>query len=238
MLAVLALLLTVTVPLSAGGDAESEGPSDPSSRETDPVEAFFAEDPRSARYAELRSDIESVFRRARNRDISVESLNTLLREAAAKRVSPVALTNALEAELQRLGAAQELLRSAGYQESAVPAGALRRISVYLRAGVAPEVMEELAAQGKPPSALLESLETLATVISTVELSREDAVSLGSALMNSALAPEGYGSVASAYVKGRVRGLSSGDVTDIVVRILNAGGGIIQIDREITSRRPS
>lgn len=246
-LMLITFLVSAAVPLFAAGGAEDVGEAEDVrytaetsgvSEGTAALESFFAADARSRRYGQVRPDIEDLFRRAVSRDIPVVSMNTLLREAAAKNVPPGDLVRALDGELERLTRGQEILRNAGYQVAALPDGTLRRISLYMQAGISDPILNELAAAEQEISALLEALETVASVLSTSALSDRSAVALGAALMNSALSPEAYGSVASAYVKGRARGLSSREVTDIVVRVLEAGGGIIQIDREISARRSS
>ncbi len=203
------------------------------------LQEFFSSNPRSGRYEGVRGDLRGAFRRAEDNSIPTEPLVTLLQEAAAKRVPAARLLPAVEAELDRLETAGTVLDEAGLGGDGVGrqerVSAFRRLSVYLQAGVTADVMVQVGESGTTLRPFLEAVGTLASISSSTDLSEAQQVELAAALLESELEPGGYGAVGSAYVKGRLRGLSPEAVTEIVVRVLRAGGGIIQIDRELNAR---
>ncbi|NBC28486.1 MAG: hypothetical protein GVY29_00665 [Spirochaetes bacterium] len=207
---------------------------------SDPVARFFADNPRSQSYEEARSELVRVFDAARARNLPLTSLSTLLHEAAAKRVPADRLTAALEGEVERLETARSILRTAGLRETA-PGGktresTLRQMSVHMQVGVGETVMRQVAEDAQTLEQFTEAAAALASVASASHVLDESLTELGRALIGSSLDPSGYGAVSSAYIKGRVLGLAPREVTELVVRVLGAGGGIIQIDRELNARR--
>ena len=228
---VIVVLLLMSWPLF-GQDAGASA--------SDPVARFFAENPRSQSYEEARSELARVFEAARARNLPLTSLSTLLYEAAAKRVPADRLTAALQRELERLDTVRGILWATGLGETASEGKtrerALRQLSVHMQAGVGETVMREVAEDAQTLDQFIEAAAALASVASASPVSDESLIRLGRALIDSRLDPSGYGSVSSAYIKGRVRGFAPREVTDLVVRVLDAGGGIIQIDRELNARR--
>ena len=147
------------------------------------------------------------------------------------------LVQALSAEENRLATARRLLEDADLlpiRNEAIR-NALRELSVYQAAGVAPRTMAEtLDAAGNLGQGLA-AISAVAQVIAIQPLSEETTTELGRTIINSELTPATYASVSSAYLRGTLQGLSPESVARIIIDVLDAGGGLIQIDRELRTR---
>lgn len=211
----------------------------PSASELDlsELERFFAEHPRSDAYSGIRDELESLLRGAESVGVPSAPLMAVLQEAAAKRVPAERVIAALEREADRLTIAATILDQAELVPEAGDrrGNTLRRMSVYLQGALTIDGMRGIAVSAENLQSALEAMEAVSSVTVTAGLSSDQQQSLGNALLESELDPSGYGAIRSAYVKGRLSGLSPKTITEIVVRILEAGGGIIQIDRELTAR---
>jgi hypothetical protein len=236
----LILLLPLVFPAVTAGQ-EPGSSQDGADRRVPEVDTFFAEHPRSEMYASIRAELHRLFAAVRDEGVPPAPLMSVLREAAAKRVPAERLLQALAAESERLRLAVDVL--AEYQllpaQDTARGDALRRISVYLQGELSVAGMQGIARSAAELetglAATLEAMEAVSSVTATAGLAPDRQRRLGEALLMSELDPDGYGAVRSAYVKGRLAGLTAQTITEIVVRVLEAGGGIIQIDRELTER---
>jgi hypothetical protein len=80
-----------------------------------------------------------------------------------------------------------------------------------------------------------SLSALMKIPGVTGLSEKELAALGEALIQSKLSPSSYSTLASIFLKGRIYQMSYSTISSIVIDILKRGGGLIQIEQEITRR---
>ncbi len=220
---------------SASAEAQESG--------VERLDRWFAEASRSDQYSSIKSDLSNLFAKADDAELPVDPLLRLLQEGAAKRVTPALLLDAVTAELRRLELGKTLLsRAEMYPEEAAEDDEesarlkhLRRISVALQAGIAEQTLRKLVSSASSLKKAGEAISSITDLAVSSEAENETLRRLGLALVRSNLEPEGYASVISIYLKGRLYNLSIEETTRIIVNVLESGGGIIQIDQELSRR---
>jgi hypothetical protein len=200
---------------------------------------WFRTEKRAARYTEVRSDLERVVQEAQDEGLPAAILVERVREGAAKAVRPEALRDAVSEELERLRQVSRVLQEAGIAESARVPEVYRTLLLCLRAGLHPETLREVlladAGPPDPPDRAVASCETLLKLTSTTALEESERRRLGVSLVSSRLPTRGYTSIPSVFARGRSGGLTDREIADIIVLVLDGGGGIIQISEELERR---
>jgi len=149
--------------------------------------------------------------------------------------------NALNEELDRLVLARTILQNEEIQFSSKGAyqDALREISLLLLNGFSGEFVSRLLtfsmSQDKGIEGVLAAGCSLLLISAAGSLSEEQLFNLGKALLSSRFSPAGYPYVASLFIKASVNQVKPAELLTPVIRILEQGGGLIQLERELRRR---
>ena len=172
------------------------------------LDAWFDIEPRANQYAAVRPQLETILVETHSRALPCDTLFSKLNEGATKRVRPELLVLALDAELDRLVQAHEILAQVGLHDGTAEATReiYQTMSIMLVAGPPGEVIEHI-------------------------------LQLGHIVAASNLGPEGYSALASLFTKGQLYRVSRDDMLALVTDSFAHGGGLIQIDQELNRRRP-
>ena len=203
---------------------------------------WFDDAPEAGRYREIKPDLQAVFREADDADIPGGLLLGKVKEGAAKRVPPSRLLHAIRLEKERFQTGLEIIKNAGYSpaEKGEELGRhLKLLGIILREGTAETFLEELLRGARTNGlALAQGISACSAVFQVqkiTSLPEEDLLRLGKALFESSLPPSGYDSLPSFFLKGQVNRISERDILEIALRVFENGGGLIQLERELSRR---
>lgn len=206
------------------------------------VRSWFRSESRARPYIGMEAEIVGLFTEAESRGLPAQALLGKLKEGAAKSIDPKRLLAGLKDELARLTAAQGILERAwtAFADAASRQSALKDMSVYLLGGVGVEVLEGVLAQ----AALLQrgyadAIACCDALWKLREMSSVDDTGLlriGRALLGSRVPPSGYKTVPSLFLRAKVQKVAESDILDdIVLKTLESGGGLIQMEEELARR---
>lgn len=161
----------------------------------------------------------------------------VLREGAAKRVPGSRLVSALREELQRLTFAEDALSETNLlpRNSEQLRDTLRQVSVYQAAGVDRATISSTLKRTEDLERALAALSAVAGVLSIQSVDQQQSTRLAVALLDSELTPATFASIPSTFLRGTAIGLPATTVVMIIIDVLERGGGLIQIDRELKVR---
>lgn len=205
--------------------------------ETPLLDQWYRESGNARRYTDERSELAAVLEQARQDGVPPELIMLVLREGAAKRVPASRLIAALEAEEERLATARRILERVDLLPIRTEdiRNALRELSVYQSAGVTPDVLSSILESADDLDRGLAAVAAVSQFLGIQPLSDNTTATLGISILGSELTPATYASLSSAYLRGTLDGLPPQTVARIIVDVLEAGGGLIQIDRELRAR---
>ncbi len=194
------------------------------------------------RYGKIQEELLGLFQEAESGGIPGELLLVKLKEGAAKNIPSERLLVALKQEKKRYQSALDIIEAAGYS-SEVPARLLEQpvktLGILLREGLAPPFLENLLSRAHEERLeLTDGIAACSTVFQVkkiTNLPEAELLRLGYALYKSSLPPSGYDALASVFLKAKVQRLSDRDTLEIVLRIFENGGSLIQLEREINRR---
>jgi hypothetical protein len=116
---------------------------------------------------------------------------------------------------------------------------IKQLSLFQRSGLGlnsmNRILEEARILGKSKHIAFQSLSALIKIPGVSSLSEHEVTGLGEALLQSNLSPSSYATLSSIFLKGRIYQMSYSTISSIVIEILKKGGGLIQIEQEITRR---
>jgi hypothetical protein len=116
---------------------------------------------------------------------------------------------------------------------------IKQFSLFQRSGLSltsiDSILEEARTLGKNKDIAFQSLSALIKIPGVSSLSENEVTGLGEALLQSNLSPSSYSTLSSIFLKGRIYQISYSTISRIVIEILKKGGGLIQIEQEITRR---
>lgn len=188
------------------------------------------------RYGVVRESLSAIIASADLEGLPSLVLVERLKEGAAKGAPPPSLVAAGQADLDRLRSAGSLLRGAGAVSLADPERVFRAISLGLRAGLSEATFASLLGDsGGTPRMLDRSLaacETLLGLTGLTDLSQEELVRLGRALIAGKVPEAAWGSIVAVFAKGRAGKLDDGEILSLVTGVLERGGGMIQISGSV------
>ena len=196
------------------------------------LDRWFRRSDNAERYAGRREAIVAVLREAEADHLPSDSMVKLVQEGAAKRVPPERLLDALTAERDRLEASARILASHGHRTTD---DAVERLAIAQRGGVTPAVLDSIARAAKTTRQTVAAAEAIMQLYGVARVDATHAEGLAVALVETDTPISAYGSVPSLVLKGRAAGLSPEETMEIVIDTLKAGGGLVQIDREINRR---
>jgi hypothetical protein len=165
-----------------------------------------------------------------------------LKEGAAKRVPPQRLLSVLQRDFARLRRVIRLIEEAGFRRATRSSRYQKNIkllSIVLRGDISEAVVTELLEYAGNRGKTLDEAATACNAIFQVarisSLGDTDLVRLGKSLLTSRLPASSYASVASLFLKGKVNKMDDSDIVELMVRVLENGGGLIQLERELQRR---
>ena len=229
-----ARLLLVPLLLAAASLAAGQGTRD-----------WFERDPEAAAYAGIRSGVEALSLRAQGEGLPESLLLRRLVEGAAKRAEPERLLLALSEETERLVALKKALGGRGLlpRDPAKAEGILAEGSVILRAGVGLPLLlsavdASLGGGAGPDASAARAYAALGAAISVnarFPLGEAAFRALALALAGSSL-PEGrFGAFVAVFARGRASGLAADRIAEISVAVLDAGGSLDRVEKELERR---
>ncbi len=201
------------------------------------LESWLRSDPRAAQYRPIADEATELARVLADSNIPDGFLVRIIAEAAAKRVSPTAVVSVFRRTVDAFLAANAVLSEVGFLPER-PDGRdslFVRLGIVFSAGLDVSVFEELVVYADNLDKLLTVSEAIAETLSVTDLEPDAKTALGRSLLASRLPVSAYGSVPSVYLRGRAGGLSTDDVTTVIIDALGRGGGLVQIDAELRRR---
>jgi len=209
---------------------------------SDSVGDWYASDPRSLAYRDMRGEIGLIFAEGGRLHLPQQLLLSKLREGEAKGVSSERLVKCLRGELGRLQLARVIVQQAGFGGSflfPISDETLNEVAFYLRGGLSEQLVGELmtkAATGHVGAeAALAACDAIMDLRSVAPIEDSDSLQIGRLLLASGLHPSGYASLALVYGLGRSRGLSHDAlVHDVIINTLSGGGGYGIMNQKIKS----
>ncbi len=193
-------------------------------------------------YAAIGQGYAAISERLAQRGVPPEILEERLREGIAKRVPPDRLKGFLQSEEVRLGRIADALRSSGLilDDPQARREQFKALSMVTTGILSPDTVEAYTAVLTPGQASADSLTSWAAVcISLYNLSSltdGDMRALGEAVLKSKLKKDGYAIIPGLFLKARRNGLSDLQTLKIILRVIKAGGGELQIEDELRRRK--
>lgn len=206
------------------------------------IGSWFNNSRQAKPYNDIKEPILSLFARSEQRGVPSSLLLDKLKEGAAKRIPEQRLLAALSQELDRLTRAQQIIESTGYEvdvEGTEYKEHLKLIVIMIRGGLSEihiqNVLEFAEHIHKPLTAGIAACEALLQLNQIATLQEEQLLDVGKALLDSSLPTSGYASVTSIFIKARALKIRDKETVAILQRVLDQGGGLIQLEREINRR---
>ncbi|GEM_PF-3432455 len=205
--------------------------------DTAALDMWFETDPRAGEYRGHREQLERFFETASEHGLPAAPLLQLLREAAAKRVPPAALKTALTRELERLRTASQVLDDSHLHLSETQRDdTLMNISLYLQSGLSPDLLRTIFTERESLTRASEAAAAVVEIRQATTLSEPQLQRLVQALYKSSLPTGGYRSIPAAFLQAHSWGIALEEAYEIVVRELEAEGGLVQINNALRRRR--
>ncbi len=239
MKALLSLLVMITFSWSGLAAQESDAGA--------LVSGWFREHAGAKQYELIRREITDIFEAAGAALVPAELLIDVLNEAAARGIPSPRIIPALKERLvdmirlkNIIDKRQNCLRGEQNGGQDTQAALLKDVSLLQRRGIPFGVIETVldasCASGKKSAAALSALRTLVNIPSLGELSDEQMTALVTAILQSSLSPAGYSALSPLYIKGKMKNMTSSEITEIIISVLREGKGLIRIEQELDRRR--
>ncbi|MBN1798203.1 MAG: hypothetical protein JW822_06485 [Spirochaetales bacterium] len=208
---------------------------------SDIIDTLFSQEQRQAEYNQIYGSLLSVFLGLEQQGLPLESLLDKLKEGLAKKVSPEKLLAGIENEALRIKQAYALLNRVqfSFENENEKNQLYNRISLYLLGGLSEDLVESMlrgAKNKKPALKVFQSLGTTILKLKTITgLNEGEFMSLSQVMLNSALSYTNYSMITALFVKAKFRKVSDQEMFSLVIYILKRGGGILQIEEELSRR---
>ena len=160
---------------------------------------------------------------------------------AARRIEPLPLLNALEEDLVRFSSVNRIIKTSNFYFSSREEATLLLKGFYtfliggLEIGTLDGILSLAVLNGKDSEAVL----ALGTLILKVHQSfrpkEANLTQIAEAVFNSKISPSSYDSLAAFFVKARTVPLTFQNTLDIFISVLSRGGGILQLEQELSRR---
>lgn len=201
------------------------------------VEAWLNTQDRTTRYQEIRAAFVEVLETAESLHVPHTLIVELANEGAVKSVRANVLIRALKAELDRLDRARRSLMAADAlpDDTAQLQVALKTMSLAIQSGIDADLLSKVVAAAEELDRAVTVIAALSEIVGYTRIHQTDLEALGIALVESTMDRDGVSSIPSVFLKGALAGMSASEITRLVRRVLESGGGIIQIDRELGIR---
>lgn len=204
----------------------------------DTVRAWLQAEPIAAPYRELTSSLVQVFETASTEGLPVELLFDKLKEGVAKKVPPTRLRSVLEGEVGRLLKVRQILQDGfGTDVARGPLflQAMKIGSLALLSGFPEEGLQVVCSSGADIEKMVSMVPLLVEMHRVAALPVPSLAHFVQALSGSTIPSAQYGTFVSLYLKAIAGRIPPADTLRIMGDVLKAGGGILQIERELARR---
>jgi hypothetical protein len=190
-------------------------------------------------YGDIQEELFAVLKNAEQTGVPESLLVTLIREGMAKSVKSEVLLDVIQKEYDSYRYLSALAEQEGLgNENQENYGEfLKSLNIYRKMGLPAELLEYALQAGESWKDVLYALDGVTKILTTVDLEISTYFTLLESLFKSQLPPKYYPSLGNVFLKARNSGLNSIQTAEIVIKTLNSGGGIIQINRRIEERSP-
>jgi len=200
---------------------------------------LWLDSPAAAAYQAERDSLTALLRSARDRGVPGELLLDKLREGAAKKARPPVLLAAMGAETERLLDLSQLLHRSPAPVRGDEVSLLRTGSLILLGGMQMDTMDAvLTYAGSVGKTADRALGACGSAVRVVAVSQADPTRLKSfseCLIRSSLSDRDYPNLVSVAVKAKRTGILGDEFINLLVGVLDSGGGLPALDREIDRR---
>lgn len=204
----------------------------------DTVRGWLKTEPMATPYRDLAPSIVQVFEAAQSEGLPLELLFDKLKEGAAKRVPPGRLKPVLEGELNRLLDVRKVLEEGFGKDVRKDPFFLQGMkvgSLALLSGFPIEGLNIVCASIIGMEKMISLVPPLTEMHRVEALPLQPLSSFARALSTSSIPPAQYGTFVSLYLKAVAGRIPPADTLRIMTDVLKAGGGILQIERELARR---
>ncbi len=204
----------------------------------DQVRMWLQTEPVAIPYQDLSPDLLQVFDSAASVGIPLELLFDKLKEGMAKKVPFSRLKPVLEGELARLVKVRKLLEEVygrDVEREPLYLQGMKVGSLALLSGFPQEGLSIVYSQVKGLERIVSLLPPLLEMHRIAPLPFQALPSFLQALRESSLPPSQYGTFVSLYLKAIAGRIPPIDILQIMTDVLHAGGGVLQIERELSRR---
>jgi len=200
---------------------------------------LWLDSPAAAAYRTERDSLAALLRTARDGGVPGELLLDKLREGAAKKARPAVLLAALGAETERLRELGLALRRSPAPVRGDEVPLLKIGSTLLQGGMEMDTMDAVltyaGSVGKTADRALGACGSALRVVAVSQAAPDRLKPFSECLIRSSLADKDYPHLVSVAVKAKRAGLLGDEFINLLVGILDSGGGLPALDREIDRR---
>lgn len=192
-----------------------------------------------AAYHSVDPELEQLFSKAEAKDIPGDIIVDKIKEGAAKVASGLQMVQALNAEVERLTTAVNLLSKEGRNLSGERSLALRAISLLLQGGMHVDtidaVLEYASLLQKPSSRAIAALSASFRVIAIAQAPADLLRPLSESLVRSTLQDPQFVQLSSLAVRAKSKQLKGEQLIKMMIGSLDSGGGLTALDRDLQRR---
>jgi len=205
------------------------------------IDNIFFKELNNQEYKSLYYQIRSIFSELEKKGLPGNSLLDKLNEGMAKGIPPPQLLKAIILEAQRINKAGQLLEKNQFPilNKKDNEELYKSISLFLLGGLSEEFLSVLLflVKSKEESVRIFSslCSTILNIKSITNLKEEALLTLAKILLQSELNSNSYSMLSSLFIKAKLRRMSDQEMLTLVLNILSGGGGILQIEEELSRR---
>lgn len=194
-------------------------------------------------YMPYKDEILDLFLSAENKDLPGEILQDKLHHGAAKHVPPKILLEALRKTFRRMESAREILFPWKEELDNKPEKrerGIKNLVIYLSSGLQKNHLLSFSKTTKKADRELKDLYSISELslelMHLTNLSEGKIANFSQEVLTSSLSRESWTVISSLFLKAKAWNISSEDTLELFNNILENGGGVLQMDREIQRRR--
>ena len=205
------------------------------------IDTLFSQKQRQSEYGKVYNPLLSVFLELEQQGLPTEILVDKLKEGLSKKVSPARLLTGIKNEALRIKQTSVLINKVQFvfKDESEKKELYRNMSLFLLGGLSQDMLESMLQGVRSKEQAVQVFQSLGTTILKLKtitgLSSSEFLSLSQVLLNSALKFPSYPMITSLFVQAKYRRMSDQEILSLVVNILNRGGGILQIEEELSRR---
>ena len=207
----------------------------------DEIDKIFSQNLENQEYKSLYYQIRSIFSELEEKNLPSNSLLDKLNEGMAKGIPAPQLLKAIRSEAERIDKAGQLLQKTQFPmlNNKDNQELYNSISLFLLGGLSEESLTYLLSLVKSKKNSVRYFNSLGSTILNIKsvnsLTEKELMPLADALLQSELNPKSYTMLSSLFIKAKLRHLNDQEMLELVLNILANGGGILQIEEELSRR---